>query len=37
MQHTVTAPHEGTVTEIDIEPGAQVAAGNVMVVVEESQ
>jgi propionyl-CoA carboxylase alpha chain len=35
MQHTVTAPHDGTVTEITIQPGAQVAAGEVLAVVEE--
>ncbi len=36
MQHTVTAPHAGVVTEIDVRPGAQVAAGEVLAVVEES-
>jgi propionyl-CoA carboxylase alpha chain len=36
MQHTVTAPHDGTVTEINVEPGAQVASGEVLAVVEES-
>jgi propionyl-CoA carboxylase alpha chain len=36
MQHTVTAPHDGTVTEVNVEPGAQVAAGEVLAVVEES-
>ena len=35
MQHTVSAPHAGTVTEIDVKPGAQVAAGEVLAVVEE--
>jgi len=34
MQHTVTAPHDGTVTEINVEPGAQVASGEVLAVVE---
>jgi propionyl-CoA carboxylase alpha chain len=33
MQHTVTAPTAGVVTEIDVEPGAQVAAGAVLAVV----
>ena len=33
MQHTVTAPTAGTVTEIDVQPGAQVAAGEVLAVV----
>ena len=37
MQHTVTAPHAGTVTEIDVTPGAQVAAGEVLAVVEETE
>ena len=36
MQHTVSAPHAGTVTEIDVEPGAQVAAGEVLAVVRRS-
>ena len=34
MQHTVRAPGAGTVTEIDVKPGAQVAAGEVLAVVE---
>ena len=33
MQHTVTAPTAGTVTEIDVQPGAQVASGEVLAVV----
>ncbi|GAA2149829.1 biotin carboxylase N-terminal domain-containing protein [Nocardioides koreensis] len=33
MQHTVSAPHAGVVTEIDVKPGDQVAAGEVMAVV----
>jgi propionyl-CoA carboxylase alpha chain len=37
MQHTVRAPGPGTVTEIDVKPGAQVAAGEVLAVVEESE
>ena len=36
MQHTVTAPHAGTVAEINVEPGAQVASGEVLAVVEEN-
>ena len=36
MQHTVTAPQAGVVTEIDVRPGAQVAAGEVLAVVEET-
>jgi propionyl-CoA carboxylase alpha chain len=35
MQHTVAAPHDGVVTEIDVAPGAQVAAGSVLAVVTE--
>jgi propionyl-CoA carboxylase alpha chain len=34
MQHTVRAPGAGTVTQIDVQPGAQVAAGEVMAVVD---
>ena len=34
MQHTVSAPYAGTVTELDVSPGAQVAAGEVLAVVE---
>ena len=37
MQHTVSAPHAGVVTEIDVTPGAQVAAGDVLAVVEEQE
>jgi propionyl-CoA carboxylase alpha chain len=33
MQHTVTAPGAGTVTGLDVRPGAQVAAGEVLAVV----
>jgi propionyl-CoA carboxylase alpha chain len=33
MQHTVSAPHDGRVTEIDVAVGAQVAAGAVLAVV----
>jgi propionyl-CoA carboxylase alpha chain len=34
MQHTVTAPTEGVVTQINVKPGTQVAAGEVLAVVE---
>jgi len=37
MQHTVTAPGAGTVTQLDVRPGAQVAAGEVLAVVEVAQ
>ena len=33
MQHTVTAPHAGSVTRMSVQPGAQVAAGEVLAVV----
>jgi propionyl-CoA carboxylase alpha chain len=33
MQHTVAAPHDGVVAEIDVATGAQVAAGSVLAVV----
>jgi propionyl-CoA carboxylase alpha chain len=33
MQHTVSAPHDGVVTEIDVTVGQQVEAGAVMAVV----
>ena len=33
MQHTVTAPHDGIVTEIPVAVGVQVAAGAVLAVV----
>jgi propionyl-CoA carboxylase alpha chain len=33
MQHTVTASGAGTVTGLDVRPGAQVAAGEVLAVV----
>jgi biotin carboxyl carrier protein len=36
MQHTVAAPHTGTVTRISVQPGAQVAANEVLAVVEPS-
>jgi propionyl-CoA carboxylase alpha chain len=37
MQHTVTAPAAGTVTQLDVRPGVQVAAGEVLAVVEETK
>jgi propionyl-CoA carboxylase alpha chain len=36
MQHTVAAPYDGVVTTIDVHRGQQVAAGEVLAVVEES-
>ncbi|MEU6135591.1 biotin carboxylase N-terminal domain-containing protein [Nocardioides sp. NPDC047086] len=35
MQHTVTAPSDGVLTQIHVKPGTQVAAGEVLAVVEE--
>jgi propionyl-CoA carboxylase alpha chain len=35
MQHTVTAPHAGVVTDVAVASGDQVAAGSVLAVVEE--
>ena len=34
MQHTITAPHDGVVTEVPVAVGAQVGAGDVLAVVE---
>jgi propionyl-CoA carboxylase alpha chain len=33
MQHTVAAPHAGSVTEMSVRAGDQVAAGEVLAVV----
>jgi biotin carboxyl carrier protein len=35
MEHTIRAPHGGTVLEVDCAPGDQVDAGAVLVVVTE--
>jgi propionyl-CoA carboxylase alpha chain len=35
MEHSLRAPHSGTITEVDCTPGDQVEAGAVLVVVEE--
>ncbi|MFE6648410.1 biotin carboxylase N-terminal domain-containing protein [Nocardioides sp. NPDC057772] len=37
MQHTVTAPTDGVLTQINVTPGTQVAAGEVLAVVEEAE
>jgi biotin carboxyl carrier protein len=34
MEHTLRAPHDGTVREIRVEVGEQVASGTVLVVVD---
>jgi len=36
MQHTVSAPYAGTVTEIGVSAGVQVAAGEVLAVVDQA-
>ncbi len=33
MEHTLRAPHDGTVGEVDCSPGDQVEAGAVLVVI----
>jgi propionyl-CoA carboxylase alpha chain len=35
MQHTVRAPSDGVVTRLDVQAGVQVAAGQVLAVVQE--
>jgi biotin carboxyl carrier protein len=35
MEHAVTAPRDGTVTELHAEPGRAVDTGMVLAVVEE--
>ena len=37
MQHTVTAPRAGTVTRMSVQPGVQVAANEVLAMVEEQE
>ena len=37
MQHTVTAPHAGEVTEIPVDIGSHVAAGAVLAVVQQEE
>jgi len=34
MQHTIAAPYAGTVTELPVQTGQQVGAGDVLAVVE---
>ena len=36
MQHTITAPHDGSVADLPVAVGAQVAAGEVLAVVSTS-
>jgi propionyl-CoA carboxylase alpha chain len=37
MQHTVTAPHDGVVTDVLVTAGAQVTAGSVLAVVRPDE
>jgi biotin carboxyl carrier protein len=37
MEHTVTAPVDGTVAEMNVGPGDQVDTGQVLAVVEEPE
>ena len=37
MQHTVTAPHDGVVTDLPVTVGEQVAAGAVLAVVQQNR
>ena len=34
MEHVISAPHAGTVTELDVTPGSTVAMDQVLAVVE---
>jgi 3-methylcrotonyl-CoA carboxylase alpha subunit len=34
MEHSLRAPHDGLVVEVDCSPGDQVPAGAVLVVIE---
>jgi propionyl-CoA carboxylase alpha chain len=36
MEHSLRAPYQGVVTEVDFAAGDQVESGAVLVVVEES-
>ena len=35
MEHTIRAPHDGVVSELDVAVGTQVETGAVLVVVDE--
>jgi propionyl-CoA carboxylase alpha chain len=37
MEHRITAPQAGTVTEIRARPGDQVSAGDLLAVIGEPQ
>ncbi len=37
MEHTVTAPGDGVLVELNVEPGQQVEVGAVLARVEEEQ
>jgi acetyl-CoA/propionyl-CoA carboxylase biotin carboxyl carrier protein len=37
MEHVVSAPHAGTVTELDVTPGATVAMDQVLAVIAPTE
>ncbi|WP_398858547.1 MULTISPECIES: acetyl-CoA carboxylase biotin carboxyl carrier protein subunit [Streptomyces] len=37
MEHVIAAPHDGTVTELDVTPGSTVAMDQVLAVVTPDQ
>jgi len=37
MEHEVAAPHDGVVRAVSVEPGQQVNAGDVLVVLDEQR
>ncbi|CAM5287212.1 hypothetical protein SALBM135S_03598 [Streptomyces alboniger] len=37
MEHVISAPHAGTVTELDVTPGSTVAMDQVLAVVEPDE
>jgi acetyl-CoA/propionyl-CoA carboxylase biotin carboxyl carrier protein len=36
MEHVITAPHDGTVAEVSVVPGATVAMDQVLAVIDPS-
>jgi propionyl-CoA carboxylase alpha chain len=36
MEHRITAPHAGVVREVRAQPGQQVAAGDLLAVIDEA-
>jgi acetyl-CoA/propionyl-CoA carboxylase biotin carboxyl carrier protein len=37
MEHVISAPHAGTVTELDVTPGTTVAMDEVLAVIAPTQ